>query len=62
MTWRYSEAGEDTTKSAHPACLYTLKVIGVPIVACWSEIEERPRVIVEQTSTSTLVRRQGCVH
>lgn len=45
--WLYSEEGEDATKSAYVARLDTLKVVGDPIVARWSETEERPRAIAE---------------
>ncbi|KAN0091424.1 Heat shock protein 70 family [Tylopilus felleus] len=45
--WLYSEEGEDATKSAYVARLDALKVIGDPIVARWSEAEERPRAIAE---------------
>ncbi|KAF8444930.1 HSP70-domain-containing protein [Boletus edulis BED1] len=49
--WLYSEEGEDATKSAYVTRLDALKVIGDPIVARWSETEERPRAIAELRST-----------
>jgi heat shock protein 4 len=45
--WLYSEEGEDATKSAYVARLDALKVVGDPIVARWTDAEDRPRVIAE---------------
>ncbi|KAF8547383.1 heat shock protein 70 [Imleria badia] len=49
--WLYSDEGEDATKSAYVARLDALKVIGDPIVARWSETEERPRAIAQLRTT-----------